>query len=149
VRWRSHARSLGKLQRKLRRKAKRRAARSSRRRKRRRPCPVRSSAVRGPCGRRLGCESSATRRQRHRPVDHAAQTCQQAARTFARGRPQYSSVGDHGQSRLSRCRKVKATPPTALGPSTCTGYKEGLRGKIRVETRGRANGAVRRARMRR
>jgi ABC transporter substrate binding protein len=34
----------------------------------------------------------------------AARTCQQAARTFARGRPQYSWVGDHGQSRISRCR---------------------------------------------
>ena len=47
-------------------------------------CPP---ADRRPCCRRLGCESRATRRQRHRPVDHAARTCQQTARTFARGRP--------------------------------------------------------------
>ena len=50
------------------------------------------------------CESSATRWQLHWPVDAVARCCRQATRTLARGCPQFSPVGDHGQCRLSRCR---------------------------------------------
>ena len=47
-------------------------------------------------------------------------------------------VADHQKTSsklksLVESGKVKATPPTALGPSTCTGYKEGLRGKFELK----------------
>ena len=48
------------------------------------------------------CDSSATRQQHHWPVDAVARYCRQATRTLARGCPQFSPVGDHGQCRLSR-----------------------------------------------
>ena len=49
-------------------------------------------------------ESGATGRQRHRPVDPNPRPCRQAARNLARGCPQPSPVGDHGQCRQSRQR---------------------------------------------
>ena len=63
-----------------------------------------SRVVRRPGGCWPSCESSATRWQHHWPVDAVARCCRQATRTLARGCPQFSPVGDHGQCRLSRCR---------------------------------------------
>src|SRR5215471_6751749 len=61
-------------------------------------------ALSGDPGGCFSCESSATRWQHHWPVDAVARCCRQATRTLARGCPQFSPVGDHGQCRLSRCR---------------------------------------------
>jgi hypothetical protein len=57
-----------------------------------------------PARRRRGRKFGATRRQRHWTDEPVDRYCQQAARTLARGCPQFSPVGDHGQCRLSRCR---------------------------------------------
>jgi putative ABC transport system substrate-binding protein len=61
-------------------------------------------AVFGPGWQRPGCKPSATGRQRHRPVEPAHRYCRQAARTIARGCTRSSSVSDHGQCQLPRCR---------------------------------------------
>ena len=47
-------------------------------------------------------KSGATGWQRHRPVEPNPRSCRQAARILARGCPQPSPVGDHGQCRQSR-----------------------------------------------
>ena len=58
----------------------------------------------GPGRHRLGCESGATGRQRHRPVEPVNRSRCQAPRTLAGGCPQSQPIGDHRPCRGSHRR---------------------------------------------